>query len=48
MAKVVKLSDEVIRKLDQLKHPGQSYDGAIRELLEKVNGATQKKIAKRD
>jgi len=33
MAKVIKISDEVIRKLEALRHLGQSYDGVIKELL---------------
>jgi predicted CopG family antitoxin len=36
MPQVVKLSDEVIKKLKELKHPGQSFDGVIRELLTKL------------
>lgn len=34
-SKAVKLSEEVIKKLDEIKHPGQTYDGVIRELLER-------------
>ena len=35
MPKVIKISDEVIRQLDKLRHIGQSYDGLLRELLKK-------------
>jgi predicted CopG family antitoxin len=34
--KTIKVSAEVVEKLDQLRHPGQSYDGVLRELLKKV------------
>lgn len=34
----VRLSKEVIDKLNSLKHPGQSYDGIVRELLEELKG----------
>ncbi len=30
--KCVKVSDEVKELLDKLRHPGQSYDGILREL----------------
>lgn len=33
MGKVIKVSDKVAKELDKLRHPGQSYDGIIRELL---------------
>jgi len=36
MAKVIKISDEVVRKLEALRHIGQSYDGVIKELLAKL------------
>ena len=32
--KVIRLSEKVIKALDALKHPGQSYDGVIQELIE--------------
>ena len=35
MSKVVKLSDEVIKQLDKLRHIGQSYDGVLKEILKK-------------
>ena len=33
MAKTIKISDETAKRLDELKHRGQSYDGIIGELL---------------
>lgn len=33
MGKVIKISTDVVKKLDKLKHIGQSYDGVLRELL---------------
>jgi len=36
MGKVIKVSYEVAKKLDELRHTGQSYDGLLREILEKV------------
>ena len=33
MPKAIKLSDEVVKQLDKLRHIGQSYDGVLRELL---------------
>jgi len=36
MGKVIKISDEVAKKLDKLRHIGQSYDGIIKELLAKL------------
>lgn len=36
MGKVIKISDEVVKKLDKLRHIGQSYDGVIKELLAKL------------
>jgi len=35
MSKVIKLSDDVVKQLDKLRHMGQSYDGVLREILEK-------------
>jgi len=32
----IKISPETKKKLDELSHPGQTYDGIIKELLEKV------------
>jgi predicted CopG family antitoxin len=39
----IKVSEEVKKKLDQLKHPGQSYDGVLRELLEKALKKVERK-----
>ena len=36
--KTIKVSVEVAKKLDQLKHPGQSYDRVLKELLGRVEG----------
>lgn len=36
MSKAIKVSEEVVKKLDSLRHAGQSYDGVLRELLEKL------------
>lgn len=36
MSKLIKISTGVAKKLDELRHPGQTYDGIIREILEKV------------
>lgn len=36
MGKAIKVSEEVVKKLDSLRHVGQSYDGVLRELLEKL------------
>jgi predicted DNA-binding protein len=30
----IKVSREVIAKLKELKHPGQTYDGILRELID--------------
>jgi hypothetical protein len=40
---MIRVSEEVKKKLDQLRHPGQTYDGVLRELLEKV-GMQEHKI----
>ena len=32
----IKISLEAKKKLDKLRHPGQTYDGVIKELIEKV------------
>jgi len=32
----IKISLEVKEKLDKLRHPGQTYDGIIKELIEKI------------
>lgn len=34
MPKPIKLNDDVIKKLDGMKHAGQSYGGVIQELIE--------------
>ena len=34
-SKAVKLSKEVLAILDKLRHAGQSYDGVLREVLQK-------------
>jgi len=36
MSKVIKISAKVHQELESLKHPGQSYDGIIRELLQRL------------
>ena len=38
--KIVKLRQATINRLDELRHPGQTYDGVITELLQgfKKNG----------
>lgn len=33
MPKPVRLNDEIIKKLDEMKHSGQSYSGVIQELV---------------
>ena len=35
MGKAIKVSDEVVKKLDSLRHSGQTYDGVLREMLVK-------------
>ena len=42
MAKVIKISDEVVRKLEALRHLGQSYDGVIKELLAELEKKEKK------
>lgn len=32
----IKISPETKKKLDELRHPGQTYDGIIRELIDRV------------
>lgn len=32
----IKISPEAKKKLDELRHQGQTYDGVIKELIEKV------------
>ena len=39
MSKPVKLSDAVVTKLDEMRHPGQSYDGVVREILARAGKA---------
>ena len=41
MGKVIKISDEVAKKLEELRHLGQSYDGVIREVLAKKDKKTR-------
>lgn len=36
MIKHIKLHEKTKKALDAIKHPGQSYDGVIQELFEKV------------
>jgi len=36
--KSVKLLEETYEQLDKLKHPGQSFDGIIRELIMELRG----------
>ncbi len=40
--KIVKLRQATITKLDELRHPGQTYDGVITELLQQVEQNGQK------
>lgn len=42
MSKVIKISDAVTKKLDKLRHFGQSYDGVLRELLAKLERKEKK------
>lgn len=35
-SKPIKISLETKRKLDELRHQGQTYDGVIKELIDKV------------
>lgn len=37
--KSMSVSKEVKDKLDEVRHPGQSYDGIIRELIQRVERA---------
>ena len=48
MAKVVRLSDEVVKKLDSLRHTGQSYDGVLRELLGRLQKHDNSMIQQKD
>jgi len=36
MGKVIKISDKVAKELDKLRHTGQSYDGALSEILDRT------------
>jgi len=36
MAKSIKVSDEIFKRLKALKHPGQSFNGLFIEMLEKL------------
>lgn len=36
--KTIKLGEATKKALDKLRHPGQSYDGAVQELMQKVQG----------
>ena len=39
----IKVSPETKKKLDELRHAGQTYDGIIRELLEKAEEKIEQK-----
>ena len=39
----IKISPETKKKLDKLAHPGQTYEGIIKELIEKVEKAKEAK-----
>jgi hypothetical protein len=39
MRTTIKINIETKVKLDSLKHPGQSYDGIIKEIIEKLKKA---------
>ncbi len=43
MSKVIQISDSTYDTLSELKHPGQSFDGVILELIQKVEA--KKEIA---
>jgi len=45
MSKVITISNETSKQLDELKHPGQSYDGIIRELLARLGKTVERKRA---
>jgi predicted CopG family antitoxin len=52
MLKSIKIDETTKEKLDKVKHPGQSYDGIIRELAElwediKKAGDVRIKVGKR-
>jgi hypothetical protein len=34
-SKLIKIKGDTVERLDAKKHPGQTYDGVIRELLDK-------------
>ena len=40
----IKISLETKKKLDELAHPGQTYDGIIKELIEKVEEAEKASV----
>jgi len=35
--RVIKVSTETAKRLELLKHPGQSWDGLLREMLERLD-----------
>ena len=43
MSKVIQISDNTYDTLSEFKHPGQSFDGVILELIQKVEA--KKEIA---
>ncbi len=36
MTQLIRVTPEVKRKLDELARPGQTYDGVVRDILEKA------------
>jgi len=38
----MRVSKEVRDKLDELRHPGQTYDGVLREILEELERCRQR------
>jgi hypothetical protein len=41
--KTIKLAEATKKAVDKLRHPGQSYDGAIQEMLEELKRNNVKK-----
>jgi hypothetical protein len=39
MGKLIKITEETKKILDSLKHPGQTYDGVIREIIDELKKA---------